>query len=413
MAFTKAQKSWLAYDPAISAYAMIVRTVVAPIFLTFAAGSYLGEDKCTEYWGYTCSIAGLVAGAISVFCGPWIDAKRKKVQAVALFTILGVLSTLAYIPLNYFNAGSAAPYIVMGISFVGMLSFMGSNSFYDSLLVSITGKSERDKVSSWGFALGYGGALVSFLLCLPLMFIADQKFFFPGAFLIAALWWAAGSLPLFKNVREKHDGEMQKSVNLKDTLKYIWENKNILIFLAAYFLYIDGVGTIMMQATLIATSLKIDTLFIMVTILALQIIGLPFTLLFGKLADRFSAKAMIYVAIAIYISIAVIVTVMSFLHDAGIRVILFYVAAGLIGTAQGGIQSLSRSLFSKIIPQHRAAELFAVYNIFGRFTTIVGPLLMIPIAVHVWGKAELGISLMILPFICGALLLSKVKVAEN
>ncbi len=413
MAFTKAQKSWLAYDPAISAYAMIVRTVVAPIFLIWAAGEFMSEDKCTEYWGYTCSFAGLVAGAISVFCGPLIDAKRKKVQTVAFFTILGVLSTLAYIPLNYFNAGKYAPFIVMVISFIGMLSFMGSNSFYDSLLVNITGKAERDKVSSWGFALGYAGALVSFLLCLPLMFIADKKYFFPGAFLIAALWWAFGALPLLKNVRENNSGESQNAVNLKDTLKYIFENKNILIFLIAYFLYIDGVGTIMMQATLIAASLKIDTLFIMVTILALQVIGLPFTLLFGYLADKFSTKSMIYVAVAIYIAIAGIVTVMSFLQDIGTRVVLFYVAAGLIGTAQGGIQSLSRSLYSRIIPQHRAAELFAVYNIFGRFTTIVGPLLMIPIAVHIWGRAELGISLMILPFICGALLLSKVKVSEN
>ena len=227
MAFTKAQKSWLAYDPAISAYAMIVRTVVAPVFLVTVSQNILDESVCTEYWGYTCSIAGLIAGAISVFCGPLIDAKQKRVQTVALFTGLGVFSTLAYIPFIYCPAGSYTPYIVMLISFIGMLSFMGSNSFYDSLLVNITGKTERDKISSWGFALGYAGALVSFLLCLPLMFIADQKYFFPGAFLIAALWWAAGSLPLFKNVRESDSSKTLPAVKLADTLKFIWTQKKV------------------------------------------------------------------------------------------------------------------------------------------------------------------------------------------
>ena len=125
----------------------------------------------------------------------------------------------------------------------------------------------------------------------------------------------------------------------------------------------------------------------MLTILALQIIGLPFTLLYGKLAEKFSAKRMIYIAIAVYFLIAVIVTVMSFCPDLRVRQILFYTAAALIGTSQGGIQSLSRSLFSQIIPAERAAELFAVYNIFGKFTTIVGPVLIF-IATGLWDKAE-------------------------
>ncbi|MBE6365294.1 MAG: MFS transporter [Lentisphaerae bacterium] len=413
MKLSKAQKAWLLYDPAVSAYAMIVRTVVAPIFLAYFAAGILDEAKSTEYWGYACSIAGLVAGAISVFFGPKIDAGHKKIQAVGVFTAIGVLSTLAYLIIPWVNAPRMVPFFILVISFFGILGFMGANSFYDSLLINVTGQTERDKVSSIGFALGYAGALVSFLLCMPLMSIADGKYFFTGAFLIAALWWALFSFPLFKNVREKQEDKQPPAVKLRDTLKFIWSQKNILIFLIAYFLYIDGVGTIMMQATLIASALKIDTAYIMITILALQVIGLPFTLLFGYLAEKFTARKMIYTAIAIYITIAVIVTVMSFSGDLALRQTLFFIAAGLIGTAQGGIQSLSRSLFSRIIPQHRAAELFAVYNIFGRFTTIVGPLLMIPVAVHLWGKAELGISLMILPFICGAIMLSKVKVPEN
>ena len=202
-------------------------------------------------------------------------------------------------------------------------------------------------------------------------------------------------------------------IKLKDSLKFIISQKNILLFLIAYFLYIDGVGTIMMQATLIAKGLHISNGNIMMTILALQIIGLPCTLLFGRLADKFSAKTMISSAIFIYMFIAVIVTVMSFNRELLIRQILFYLAAALIGTVQGGIQSLSRSLFSRIIPPERAAELFAVYNLFGKFTTIVGPLFLIPLAVFLWNKAELGITLLLIPFALGAILLTKVKVPEN
>ncbi|MBE6376220.1 MAG: MFS transporter [Lentisphaerae bacterium] len=412
MAFSKAQKSWLAYDPALSAYAMIVRTVAAPLFLATYAQGVLSEAQSTEYWGYTCSIAGLAAGAISVFSGPKIDAGNKKVLTVALFTLTGVLSTLAYTAIFCIKNSLLIPYIIIGISFSGIISFMGANSFYDSLLLNITTRKERDTVSSWGFALGYAGALISFLCCLPLMSIAGGKYFFPGAFIIAALWWGLGSLPLLKNVREKTVVAADR-IKLTDTLRFICKEKNILLFLLAYFLYIDGVGTIMMQAALIAKGLQLSNSKIMLTILALQIIGMPFTLLFGFLAKIFSAKKMILTAISIYIVIAMLVTIMSFCPAAEIRVWLFYAAAGAIGMVQGGIQSLSRSVFSMIIPAGRAAELFAVYNIFGRFTTIIGPLVMIPFAVHLWGKAELGISLMILPFACGAFLLTKVKVPEN
>ena len=413
MSFTRSQKSWLAYDPAVSAYAMIVRTVAAPIYLTHFAAGILTDSQSAACWGYAGSIAGIVAGIISVFFGPVIDAKCLKVRMVKIFTITGVISTLAYIPIPYMGTPEIAPFLILAISFIGMISFMGANSFYDSLLINITGKEERDKVSTHGFAFGYAGALISFLLCLPLMYICGGKYFFSGAFTITALWWLLGALPLFRNVRETSDREVCRSIKLKDTFSFICSQKNILLFLIAYFLYIDGVGTIMIQATLIATALKISQSDIMLTILALQVIGLPFTLLFGYLAEKISAKFMICTAVIIYMIIAVLVTVMSFSGNLQLRQFLFYTVAVLIGTAQGGIQSLSRSLYSKIIPKERAAELFAVYNIFGRFTTIVGPLLLIPAAVYLWDKAELGISLLLIPFALGALLLLKVKVPEN
>ncbi len=406
MAFTRQQFSWLLYDPANAAYALIVRTVIAPLFLGVCSLNIYSESETTTFWSLTASAAGIGAGIISIVCGPWADAKKRKVVILAAVTAAGIISTLAYLVIP------AAPIPVLAVSFTGILCYMAANSFYDSLLPEVTSPDERDLVSTTGYAWGYAGGLLSFLLCLPLLFLWDGKWMFSGTFIIAALWWGTGAIPLFFNVREKKSSSPLKRIRLMETLKFIHGQKNILLFLIAYFLYIDGVGTILLAATPLASGLQIPASHIMLTILALQLIGLPFTLLFGKLSHIFSAKKMIFAAIAVYIVIAVIVTVMSFCPDLETRQILFYIAAALIGTSQGGIQSLSRSLFSKIIPHERSAELFAVYNIFGKFTTIVGPVL-IAAATAVTGKAELGISLLVLPFSLGALMLAKVKVGDS
>ncbi len=408
MAFSKDKISWLAYDPAASAYALIVRTVVAPVFLEHFARNILTDSQITSRWSLAASAAGIVAGIITVFSGPVVDARRKKVQMVALFTSLGVLSCLAYLIPALQTPGS-----IIAISFCGIMSFMASNSFYDSLLISITTPAERDRFSSLGYALGYAGGLCSFLLCMGLSSLSRNiETFFYGSFIIAALWWGCGSLPLLCNVKEPPAGKQISKIKIKETVNFIFSQKNILLFLIAYFLYIDGVGTILLAATPLAAGLGISTNMIILTILLLQLIGLPATLIYGKLAEKFSAKNMIKTAIIIYITIAIVVTAMSLCSDIKIKQTLFFLTAFLVGTSQGGIQSLSRSVFSKIIPHERSAELFSVYNIFGKFTTIVGPVL-IAIATFFWDKAELGISMLLLPFILGFILLSKVKVPEN
>ncbi len=404
MKLNKQQLAWLLYDPANAAYAMIVRTVAAPVFLAVCAKGIWSDSQVTSFWSLTASGAGLAAGAISVFIGPRADAKCRKVPAVALFSLLGIISALSYTLLP-----GTMPHAVLAISFAGIAGYMAANSFYDSLLINLSVPEERDKLSTTGYALGYGGALISFLLCLPLIKISGGAYFLKGAFIIAAVWWLAGAMPLFFTVKENQNREQSCPVKFSETFRYIFKQKNILLFLTAYFLYIDGVGTILLAATPLAAGLKISNNMIMLTILALQLIGLPCTLLYGKLAEKFSARIMIYAAIATYILIAAAVTAMSFCSNSAIKQTLFYTAAVLIGTAQGGIQSLSRSLFSRIIPAERSAELFAVYNIFGKFTTIVGPLFIL-LATTLTGKAELGITLLTVPFTAGIILLSKVKV---
>ncbi len=406
MGFSRQQISWLLYDPANAAYALIVRTVIAPVFLGICAGNIYTESEVTTFWSLTASAAGVCAGIISVLCGYRADAAKKKVATLGVFTAAGIISTLAYLFIP------RAPFPALAVSFAGILCYMAANSFYDSLLTEITAPAERDRVSTTGYAWGYAGGLLSFMLCLPFLFMQNGRWMFSATFIIAALWWGLGSLPLFLNVREKRDHVAMKQLRLRETFSFIFSQKNILIFLIAYFLYIDGVGTILLAATPLAAGLQIPAAHIMLTILALQLSGLPFTLLYGRLARRFTAKKMIFTAIAIYILIAGTVTVMSFCSDLKVRQILFYICAALIGTSQGGIQSLSRSLFSKIIPHERTAELFAIYNIFGKFTTVAGPVL-IAVATLLWNRAELGITMLTIPFLLGALLLKKVKVPEN
>ena len=399
--------SWLVYDPASSAYALIVRTVFAPVFLAHFSAGILTPSQITSRWSLVAAAAGIAAGVITVFSGPVVDARRKKVPMVALFTAVGVLSCLAYL-----LPALQRPNLILAVSFCGILSFMAANSFYDSLLINITTPAQRDKISSLGYALGYAGGLLSFLLCFASSNIFKFEQFYIAPFSVAALWWGCGAIPLLLNVKETPALESTEKIRIQDTLKYIFSQKNILLFLIAYFLYIDGVGTILLAATPLAAGLNISTDLIIITILLLQLIGLPATLLYGKLAGKFSAKTMIKIAISVYIAIAVTVTIMSFCRNITVKQVLFYITAFLVGTSQGGIQSLSRSVFSKIIPEKRAAELFAVYNIFGKFTTIVGPV-FIAVSTYFWDKAELGITMLLLPFILGFILLSKVKVPEN
>ncbi len=405
MKYNSQQLSWLLYDPANAAYALIVRTVFAPLFLGYCAKNLYSDAQITSAWSVCASLAGIVAGVISVLCGPWADRHNKKRFMVLTATVTGAASTLAFI----FVPGKI-PAVVLALSFAGLVSYMVGNSFYDSLLPEIAAPQERDRLSTTGYAWGYAGGVGSFLLCLAPVMLLKEPFSYYCAFAVAALWWMLGTLPLWRNVREK--GCDAGSHNLKATFKFIFKEKNILLFLIAYFLYIDGVGTILLAATPLAHGLNISAQYLLITILALQFIGLPCTLLYGKLAKRFSGRTMIISAIVVYILIALLVTVMSFCRSLKLCQLIFIIAAALIGTSQGGIQSLSRSLFSRIIPPERSAELFAVYNIFGKFTTIAGPLFIL-IATAISGKAELGITMLIAPFIAGAILLSKVKIPTD
>ncbi|MCI5779462.1 MAG: MFS transporter [Lentisphaeria bacterium] len=398
MKFSKSQFSWLLYDPANAAYALIVRTVFAPAFFMAAATPVWGEVSGTAYWGYTASLAGIAAGVFTLATGNFADVRHRKRRMLGLCTGVGLLTTAAMSLLS----DRAHPLAILILFFFGMCGYMSANGFYDSLLIDAAKPEERDRLSSIGYAWGYLGGMVPFI---PVMLVAFYRpaWAYRAAFWITALWWGAGTVPLLRNVPETGDGGTR--VRMAETLKFIAGHRLILFFLIAYFLYIDGIGTILLVATPLAANLRIPPGVLMTIVLALQVIAFPFTVLYGRAAEKFGARPMIRVAIAVYVLIAVLTAVLSFTPDLRVRQIIFGGIAFLIGTSQGGIQALSRSLYSRIIPPERAAELFSVYNFFGKFTTILGPVL-VGAAAAWWARPELGVTLLILPFLCGGILLS-------
>lgn len=404
---TAAQTAWIIYDLANSAYALIVRTVFAPLYIKFCADGVISSGDSTSYWGMVASISGIVAGTLSIFLGHLCDRKTCRKKVLALFVGIGILSTWGFA-----LCGKGDLYPVLAMAFVSLGCYLCANSLYDSLLISISEPEQRDKLSVMSYALGYVGGVIPFIGCLVTMFVMEDKNLATRiAFFVAGAWWLLLSLPLFFLVREKSGSAEENSGNFCQDALEVWRNRNVRLFLIAYFLYIDGVGTIYLMATPIAVDIGISEVALMATILGLQFYAFPCTLLYGKLAGRFGAVNMIKFAIGCYIFASVVVGCLPFVSSPEVKLVLFVVLAVIIGSSQGGIQSLSRSLYSRIIPPEKAAQYFGFYNLFGKFTTIVGPVLVF-IAVKLSGSSEFGILAMAIPFFLGGRLLKKVVFPE-
>lgn len=400
---TSSQIAWILYDLANSAYALIVRTVFAPLYIKFCADGVISSGDSTSYWGMIASISGIVAGTLSILLGHLCDRRSCRKKVLAFFVAVGILSTWGFA-----LCGKGDVYTVLAMAFISLGCYLCANSLYDSLLVSVSEPEQRDKLSVMSYALGYIGGVVPFIGCLVTMFLmSDKNLATRIAFVVAGLWWMLLSLPLFFRVREKRMEITENSGNFwKDALE-VWNNKNVRLFLISYFLYIDGVGTIYLMATPIAIDIGIGEVALMATILGLQFYAFPCTLLYGKLAKRFGAVNMVKVAIVCYIIASITVGCLPFVDSSGVKLILFVVLAMIIGSSQGGIQSLSRSLYSRIIPPEKAAQYFGFYNLFGKFTTIVGPVLVF-LTVKFFNSSEFGILAMAIPFVIGGTLLSRV-----
>ena len=407
---TKEEVSWIMFDWADSAYTMTVLTVVFAMYFAYSANA-AGAENATALMGFGNSAVTLIAGLMSPILGTLSGYHGMKKKLFNFFTFIGLAGAigLAVVPYD-------AWWLLLIVFVIGTIGFNACNKIYDAFLADVSPKSNMDRVSSLGFGMGYLGGALGFilsiiLLVLVLMGVVDVPLStaYRLSFLVTAIWWGLFSIPMFKNVQQTigMDPEprfVQKSfARIGTTLKEMAQDKKIVLFLIAFFLYSDGVGSIIRMAVVLGGDLGIDQMTLLAVILVVQFVAFPCAILYGKLADKFGAKTMIYVGIVTYLVICLIALLMNPDRDLTFLTNLFWALAVLVGTAQGGIQALSRSYFGRIIPKEKSNEYFGIYNIFGRFASIIGTTLFGIVAVAT-GQSHLGIAVIAVLFIVAAII---------
>ncbi len=374
--YTKEEKSWMMYDWANSAESVIIVTILPIFYDTISRNSSAAINR----WGYCTSLSMLICALLAPFLGALGDIKGMRKKLFFGFMSAGILACalLAFTPQMDVSspAGSEKTgLIILALYIICSIGHAGANVYYDSFLPDVTSEDRMDKVSTMGFGLGYiGGSSIPLIIFLILNLIGiPMTTCLTIAFGLTAVWWAVFSIPIFKNVKqvngiEYHKGAVKEAIKgLGVTAKEIFNNKPMFVFLIAYFFYIDGVNTIIHMSTIYGSSLGINSTQMMLALLLTQILGLPFAILFNKGGEKFGTANMIRFGICMYMFICVFG---FFLRSAW----QFWMLAVLIATSQGGIQAMSRSMYGKLIPdKSRSGEFFGFYEIFGRFSAIMGP----------------------------------------
>lgn len=397
--FSREEKSWIMYDWANSAYSAIISASILPIFFkTMTRDVGLSSNLADSYWGYATSIATLIIAVLAPILGTIGDYRDMKMRLFKFFLVVGVASTGAL----FFTGGWVSILMIYVITIIG---FSGANMFYDAFITDVTTEDRMDYVSTYGFALGYiGGSTIPFIIAIALIMFGN-KIGIPTllatklSFIITAVWWALFSIPMLKNVRQNYYVEKDPHYiansfrRLYRTLSNIRQYKHIFLFLIAYFFYIDGVNTIIHMATVYGDSVGISSTSLILALLVTQIVAFPFAIIFGKLAERFGSSRMILLGIGIYI----IITILAYNLTTALE---FWILAILVATSQGGIQALSRSYFSKMIPKENSNEFFGFYDIFGKFAAIMGPALY-GFFSQVTGQSRYGVLSVMILFLIG------------
>lgn len=410
----KAVRGWAMYDWANSAFATTMMAAVLPIFYNDVAAGSLDSTTAQSYWGYTQSIAMLLVAVLAPVLGAIADLSGSKVRFLRFFSYLGILSSILFV-----FVGKGDYLLASLLITLGTIGFSGGNTFYDALLTDLVPFDKRDYISSKGYAYGYigGGVLLAVNLA---MIMKPGWFLLPSAsagtyvsFVSVGIWWFLFSLPLFRHVKDRpvqtgFSMSQYTAAGLRrvgQTTKEITRYPELLKFIIAFWFFNDGINTIITMATIYGRGIGIDSKDLIGALLITQFVGIPFTLMFGKIAERLGSKPSLYLSLGIYVLIVILGYFMQTASH-------FYLLAILVGFVQGGSQSIARSIYSNLVPAARSAEFFGFLSVSSKFASIFGPFTFALVG-QLTGSSRAGILSLVLFFAIGIVLLATVNLAKG
>ena len=419
--YKRVVNSWALYDWANSVFATTIIAAVYPVYYTSVAAAGLAPNIATAYWGFTSSISALIAAIISPILGAMADFRGSKKRFLTIFMLIGVTATAL---LYFVRTGD---WLLGSLFFIfGNLGFAGSLVYYDALLPHVAKPEEIDQVSSRGYAMGYigGGILLAvnlgMILFVPSLYPAEQEgqiteLMTRLCFLTVAVWWFVFTLPLLRNVKEpprrilpgeENFNPLQASLSrLRKTFSEIRNYRDLFTFLLAFWIYANGIGTIIVMATAYGNEIGIGQTTLIGTLLMVQFVAAPFAFLFGWLAKKMGTKRAIYLSLSIYTMISILGYFLQYEWQ-------FWVLGAMVATVQGGSQALSRSLMGKLMPKSKSAEFFGFFSVFEKFASIAGPLLF-GVVSTIMGESRLSIVSLVIFFAIGIILLTRVNVERG
>lgn len=402
------------YDWANSAFATTIMAAVMPIYYGSVAAAGLADGRASSYWGFTQTAAALIIAVLSPLLGAIADRSGGKKRFLRFFSYLGAA---ACIGMAFIGEGDwpAASLLVV----IGMIGFGMGGTFYDALLNDVASEPMRERVSARGFAMGYlgGGVLLAVNLALILGWetfgFKDSAGASQVSFATVGVWWVLFSLPLFRHVREAKgtaSGSVAESVRdglarLSQTFRSIRRYPELFKFMVAYWFFFDGINTIIVMATSYGTDIGLEQGALIGALLLTQFVGFPATWMFGRLADRIGGKKMLYGALSVY----VLIVLLGYFMTSAIH---FFALALLVGLVQGGAQSTSRAIYSRLIPAGRTAEFNGFLSFTSRFFSFGGPLVFGLVGL-LTGSSRAAILAIALFFVVGIALLALVNLEKG
>ena len=412
------QRAWVMYDWANSAFATTVMGAILPNY--FAA--YIATEGALSIWGYTVAIGSLIAALISPVLGAIADFRGSKKKFMVFFIGLGVVSTA----LLYLVDQPGDQLLASILYILGTIGFAGSLVFYDSLLPHVANEEEIDQVSSRGYAMGYIGGVLLLLINVAMIFLGPSllpamdeieatKLMMRLSLSSVAIWWAVFSIPILRRVKEparmveeSEIGQNVITVGFKrffKALKDISKFRDLFWFLLTFFVYANGIGTIITMAVVFGTDLGFGTTILIGTLLMVQFVAAPFSILFGKLSKKLGIKKSITLSLLIYTAVAILGYFMT--EEWHFLLLGFGVAM-----VQGGSQALSRSLIGQLMPKSKSAEFYGFFSVSEKFNTVIGPFTM-ALVTDLTGNSRWGIVSLVVFFVAGIIMLRGVNIERG